>query len=111
MNSSTSETRSLPNGAGAAATLAAGVGSAVLGALTLAGDKSPAIRNALIFYRPTGALSGVSTVTIAVWFAAWLLLHFLWSKKDVNIRKVVTVAFVLLAASLLLTFPPFIDAL
>lgn len=110
MNSSTSETRSLPNGAGAAATLAAGVGSVVLGVLTLAGDKSPAIKNALIFYRPTGALSGVTTVTIAVWLATWLLLHRLWSKKDVNIRKIVTVAFVLLVASLLLTFPPFIDA-
>jgi len=108
MNSS--ETRSLPNGAGAAATLAAGIGAVVLGVLTLAGDKSPAIKNALIFYRPTGALSGVTTVTIAVWFVVWLLLHRLWSKKDVNIRKIVTIAFVLLAASLLLTFPPFIDA-
>lgn len=110
MNSSITETRSLPNGAGAAATLAAGVGSAVLGVLTLAGDKSPAIKNALIFYRPTGALSGVTTVTIAIWLVTWLLLHRLWSKNDVNVRKIVTVAFVLLAASLLLTFPPFIDA-
>ncbi|SDG00430.1 hypothetical protein [Terriglobus roseus] len=110
MNSA-SETRSLPNGAGAAATLAAGVGAAVLGVLTLAGDKSPAIKNALIFYRPTGALSGVTTVTIAVWLATWLLLHRLWAKKDVNVRKIVAVAFVLLAASLLLTFPPFLDAL
>lgn len=110
MNSA-SETRSLPNGAGAAATLAAGVGAAVLGVLTLSGDKSPAIKNALIFYRPTGALSGVTTVTIGVWFATWLLLHCLWRKKDVNVRKIVALAFVLLAASLLLTFPPFLDAL
>jgi hypothetical protein len=107
---STSDSRSLPNGAGAAATLAAGVGAAVLGLLTLAGDKSPSIKNALIFYRPTGALSGVTTMSIAVWLASWLLLHRLWSKKDVNVRKIVMAAFLLLAASLLLTFPPFIDA-
>ncbi|MEZ2347228.1 hypothetical protein [Terriglobus sp. RCC_193] len=111
MNSSTSEIRPLPNGAGAAATLAAGVGSAVLGLLTLVSDKSPAMKSALVFYRPTGALSGVTTVSIGAWLASWLLLHWLWSKKDVNVRKIVTTAFVLLAASLLLTFPPFLDAL
>jgi fluoride ion exporter CrcB/FEX len=101
----------LPNGAGAAAALSAGVGSAVLGVLTLLTDKSPAIKSALIVYKPTGALSGVTTVSVLAWIISWAVLHLLWAKKEVAIRQTVTIAFVLLALGLLLTFPPFLDAI
>lgn len=101
----------LPNGAGAAAALSAGAGTAVLGLLTLVTDKSPAIKSALILYKPTGALSGVTTIAVLVWIVSWAVLHLLWAKKEVAIQKVVTIAFLLLATGLLLTFPPFLDVL
>ena len=69
----------LPNGPGAAAILAAGIGGAVVGILALAGDASPAIGKLLNFYNPTGALSGVSTVAIVVWLVAWFLSARAWA--------------------------------
>ncbi len=100
---------SLTNGPGAAAVLAAGMGSFALGVLTVAGDKLPKVRAAMNFYRPTGPLSGVTTVTIAVWLLAWVLLEWRWGKKSVRLAQVNGVALALLCLGLLLTFPPVID--
>jgi hypothetical protein len=48
----------LTNGSGAAAILAAGIGCFALAVLACAGDKLAAVKNSLIFYKPTGPLSG-----------------------------------------------------
>lgn len=101
----------LPNGPGAAAILAAGIGCAMLGILALAGDASPAIGNALNFYNPAGTLSGVSTVAIIVWLVSWFVLARAWATKTVALAKVNVAAFILLVVGLLLTFPPVIDLL
>ena len=101
--------RTLPNGFGAAAILAASIGCFSLGALTVAGDASKSFARHLILYRPTGPLSGVTTVPIVIWILAWALLSHRWNGRDVALRPILTVAFLLLAASLLLTFPPVID--
>jgi hypothetical protein len=68
VNTSGSTAPTIPNGSGAAAMLAAGIGSFVLAIIALAGDKSVPIKNSLNFYKPTGPLSGVTTVAIVVWF-------------------------------------------
>jgi hypothetical protein len=102
---------SLPNGPGAAAILAAGIGCAVLGILALAGDASEAIGKALNFYNPVGTLSGVSTLAIVVWLVSWFVLARAWATKTVALTKVNIAAFVLLLVGLLLTFPPFMDLL
>lgn len=101
--------RTLPNGFGAAAILAAGIGSFALGVLTVAGDASKAFARHLILYRPTGPLSGVTTIAIAIWLLAWALLSLRWHARDVALRPILIAAFLLLAVSLLLTFPPVID--
>lgn len=91
--------------------LAAGAGCFALGVLAVAGDGSKAVAKLLTFYRPTGPLSGVSTVAILVWLVGWIMGNRFWREKTVAITKVSTVAFVLLAVGLLLTFPPFEDLL
>jgi hypothetical protein len=101
----------MPNGPGAAAILAAGIGCAVLGILALAGDASQAIGKALNFYNPVGALSGVSTLAIIAWLLSWFVLDRLWSNRSVALGKVTGVAFAFLIVGLLLTFPPFMDLL
>jgi hypothetical protein len=101
----------LTNGPGAAAILAAGIGSAALGVLALANDASPAINKLLTFYRPTGGLSGVSTVAVIVWLVVWFGLARRWATKTVPMAQVNVAAFALLAVGLLLTFPPFMDLL
>ncbi|MBI3440174.1 MAG: hypothetical protein HY054_16240 [Proteobacteria bacterium] len=101
----------LPNGPGAAAILAAGVGSAMLGILALASDASPAIKSVLSFYSPAGALSGVTTIAIVVWLVTWLLLFQLWRNKEVALSRVNLAALAMLGVGFLLTFPPFMDLL
>jgi hypothetical protein len=102
---------SIPNGPGAAAILAAGIGCAAVGILSFAGDASDAIGRLLNFYNPTGTLSGVTTVAIIVWLVAWFALQRLWQTQTVVMVKVSVAAFALLAAGFLLTFPPFMDLL
>jgi hypothetical protein len=109
MTMSSNET--LPNGPGAAAILAAGIGCALVGILTLAGDASDAIGKLLNIYNPVGTLSGVTTVAIIVWLAAWYFLNQQWRTKTVDLAKVNVVAFIGLAIGFLLTFPPFMDLL
>lgn len=101
----------LPNGPGAAAILAAGIGCAAMGILALAGDASEAIGKLLNFYNPVGTLSGVSTLAIIIWLAAWFSLARLWGTRTVALGKVNMAAFALLIVGLLLTFPPFMDLL
>jgi hypothetical protein len=96
----------MPNGAGAAAVLAAGVGCFAIGAVSLLADKLPGLARVLNIYRPTGPLSGVSTVAIFVWIATWAVLHQFWQRRDVNLGRINGIAFLLLACGVLMTFPP-----
>ena len=103
--------KDVPNGAGAAAMLAAGIGSAALGVLALLGDAFNGIKNFLNFYNPTGPLSGVTTLAILVWLCAWFVLAKKWDGQDVAIHRVSVAALALLAVGLFLTFPPGMDLL
>ena len=98
-----------PTGWGAAAVLAAGIGAFVLAALSIATDKVVSIRRLMVFYKPTGPLSGVTTSAILVWLVAWAILNWRWRGRSVALARVNTVAFILLGLSLLLTFPPVAD--
>lgn len=101
----------LPNGPGAAAILAAGLGCFLNGLFFLLEDASPAAKSFFTFYSPSGALSGTTTTAVVIWLLVWFLLARAWGKRNVNMWWVNLAAFSLLALSLLLTFPPFIDLL
>jgi hypothetical protein len=102
---------SLPNGPGAAAILAAGVGCFLNGLFFLFEDAWPAAKSFFTFYKPSGALSGTTTTAVIIWLIIWFVLARIWRTKTVNMFWVNSIAFLLLTASLLLTFPPFIDLL
>lgn len=97
------------NGAAAAAILAAGIGSLILAVLSILADRSTAWKNTLDFYKPTGALSGVSMVTTILWLFVWFVLDRRWKKRNLSLRRVNIVAITLLVLSLLATFPPIAD--
>jgi len=109
--SETAEKLPLTNGPGAAAVLAAGVGAAALGVFAVLGDTLPAFKKLMIFYKPTGPLSGVTTAAVVVWLLAWAVLEWRWKQKTVSMGRVAVVACGLLVVGLLLTFPPFADLL
>jgi hypothetical protein len=100
-----------PNGPGAAAILSAAVGCFVLGLLALMGDAIPAVAKLLNVWNPTGPLSGVTFAAIGAWLLSWLVLSRLWARRDLNIGAIGLVSAALILASLLLTFPPFMDFL
>ena len=99
------------NGRGAAAVLAAAIGSFALALLALAGDASRSISATLNFWKPTGPLSGVTDVAILIWLGSWLLLSRRWASRDVNLARTNVISFVMFAAALLITFPPIMDFL
>jgi hypothetical protein len=90
-----------PNGGGAAALLAAGIGSLMVAIF----------KSLMIFYKPTGPLSGVTTCAILAWLICWAILHRRWSSRMVALGGITTAALILLGLSLLLTFPPIADLL
>jgi hypothetical protein len=101
----------LPNGPGAAAILAAGIGSLALGVFAFVGDAWRTIGQSFILWPPVGALSGVTTGAIVIWLLTWFGLGRRWRARDVNLTTVNVAAFLMLVAALLLTFPPFMDLL
>ena len=103
------DTPTLTNGSGAAAILSAGFGCFVLAVLAILGDKSALVKGSLVFYKPTGPLSGVSTVAVLMWLFTWGILDWRWRKKMVAARRICAIALALLALSLILTFPPVAD--
>ena len=109
--SHTASGEDIPNGRGAAAILAAGIGCAAVGVLAILRDAFPPIANMLNFYKPSGPLSGVTTVAVIIWLVVWYFLAKRWRDATVALGKVNTAAFALLAVGLLLTFPPFMDLL
>lgn len=101
----------LPNGPGAAALLSAGIGACMLAILSIAADRLPGFRHWMAFYKPTGALSGVTTSAIFVWLMAWGILELRWRNRNLRMNRIGVAAFVLLILGLLLTFPPLVDLL
>ena len=65
--------------------------------------------NSRTFYKPSGPLSGVSTVAILVWLVTWGILEWRWRNRTVALRRISASALALLGLSLLLTFPPIVD--
>jgi hypothetical protein len=99
------------NGSGAAAILSAGIGAFALAVVAVAGDKSAQIARGLIFYKPTGPLSGVTTAAILIWLSTWGILEWRWRGKTVAGGRINAAALILLGLSFLLTFPPIADLL
>jgi hypothetical protein len=100
-----------PSGPAAAAVLAAGLAALALGALSVLAAASSAVTDALTLSERVGETSGLTTVTAAVFFAAWAGLTVLWRESNPPLRRVAAVAVVLLALGLLGTFPPVFNAL
>lgn len=98
-------------GPGAAAVLAAAIGTFTLGVLALAADAVPALARVLNFWNPTGPLSGVTDIAIIVWLVSWAAFSRRWAGRSPNLQRVNLAAVLLLLAGLLLTFPPFMDLL
>ena len=101
--------RSKPFGPVAAAFLAAGIGSFVLGLLTTIAEANATFADKLNWYNPVGPLSGKTLNSVIFFAASWLVLHVALRGKEPSQRTVYWVTGLLVAAGFLLTFPKFFD--
>ena len=96
-------------GPGAAAVVAAGIGTFTIGLMASLAVMSASLNNALNWYNPTGPLSGKTGVGVAAWLLAWVILHAAWKSKNVNFGRAFSWALALVLLGFLLTFPPVFD--
>lgn len=94
----------VPNGAGAASLLAAGIGAFALGGLVLLNEASLLVIPAL--YAPAGGLSARTTVATLIWLGIWGVLHHRWKERTIDMRVTSGVTLALTLSGLLATFPP-----
>ncbi len=104
-------TATKPNGAAAAALLAAAIGVFVIGLMTSLAAASPALSDALVWVRRVGPLSGKTGVGIIVWLIAWGFLHSRYKDVDVDLGRTLRWTWILVALGWLGTFPPFYERL
>ncbi len=94
-----------PNGAAAAAIIAASFGVFIIGLLTTLAAASGGIKGWLNWYSPTGPLSGKTTLGGIIWLVTWLGTHYLLKNKETNLTRFLQASAILLVLGLLLMFP------
>jgi hypothetical protein len=99
-----------PEGPISAAIIAAGVFAATLGLFTTLAEASESFKEKLTLDDGVGALSGKTIYAVVVWIAAWVVLHFVYRDKEVESRKALGTALILLAVGVVGTFPIFFQA-
>jgi hypothetical protein len=101
--------REKPDGPGAAAMVAAGIGIFVLGLMTVLSEASVPIHDfleRLEFGRGVGPLAGKTIIAVIAWAVSWAILAVAWRGKDVNIRTWFAVGLALGMLGAVGTFPP-----
>jgi len=102
-----------PDGPGAAAILAAGIGIFVLGLLTTLNEMSEGIHTFLDAFDGDGGvgpLSGKTILATVAYFGSWAVLWVLWRNKDIDIKKTFWIGLGLGVVGTVLMFPPVFQA-
>jgi cytosine/uracil/thiamine/allantoin permease len=95
-----------PFGPVAAVFLAAGIGSVVLGVMTVLVEVSTSIKDALELSTAVGPLSGKTIAAVGSFFISWGILHAVMKDKDYEPRKMFIWSGILVILGLAMTFPP-----
>jgi hypothetical protein len=104
-----------PNGPVAAAFVAAGIGSLVMGIFVVLNEVSPDLSTFLRFDenygigKGVGPLSGKVVFAVAAFLVSWVVLHLVARGKEVNFGRWFAVALLLVFAGFALTFPPIFE--
>jgi hypothetical protein len=102
-----------PDGPGAAAMMAAGIGIFVLGLFTLVSEASVSIHDwleSLEFGRGVGPLAGKTILGTVGFFASWIVLGMAWRTKELDLRRWFWIALTLGVVGAVLMFPPVFQA-
>jgi hypothetical protein len=102
-----------PDGPGAAAMLAAGIGIFVTGLFTVLSEASVPIHDwldSLDFGRGVGPLAGKTILGTLSFFASWIVLGTAWRTKDLDLRRWFWIAVATGVVGAALMFPPVFQA-
>ena len=102
-----------PDGPGAAAMMAAGIGIFVTGLFTLISEASVPIHDwleSLEFGRGVGPLAGKTILGTVGFFASWIVLGMAWRTKELDLRRWFWIALTLGVVGAVLMFPPVFQA-
>jgi hypothetical protein len=100
----------ITDGPAAAMLLSAGIGALVLGIMIVLAEASPAANTWLGSFDPkmgVGPLAGKVLWAVVAYAVSLAALWGLWRNKDVNLKTISIVAYLLMGLGFLLTFPPF----
>lgn len=100
----------IPDGPAAAMLLSAGIGAVVLGIMIVLAEVSPAVNAWLGSFDPklgVGPLAGKVFWSVVAYAVSLAALWVLWRDKEVNLKTLSIVAYVLMGLGFLLTLPPF----
>lgn len=106
-----------PNGPVAAAFIAAGIGSLVMGLTVVLNEISTAISGFLRFDANwgigsgVGPLSGKAILATLAFIVSWVVLHLVLRRREVDFPRALVVALVLVGLGFALTFPPIFEAI
>jgi len=101
-----------PSGPAAAAIVAAGIGSLVLGLMVTLAEFSADAKNLLDFAKNyglgtgVGPLSGKVIVAVLAYVISWAILYFMWRGKEISVGKAFLATLALVGLGFALTFPP-----
>jgi hypothetical protein len=101
-----------PDGPGAAAMIAAGIGIFVLGLLTTTAVISGTVKSFLLWWewgQGVGPLAGKSTIAVLAWLISWAILYALWRHKDVVLKTAFYIGLTLGILGAIGTFPTFFE--
>jgi hypothetical protein len=102
-----------PDGPGAAAMMAAGIGIFVMGLLTVLSEASVPIHDFLEdlqFSVGVGPLAGKTLLGSAAFFLGWIVLGAAWRNREVDLRRWFWIAFALGVLGAIMMFPPVFKA-
>ena len=98
-----------PNGPAAAAMIAAGIGAAALGLLTVLNEASTDIHDFLDIKNRVGPLSGKTTFAIIAYLISWVVLAPVLWRQNLAWNTVVIITAVLIVAGFIGTYPKFFE--
>ena len=101
-----------PDGPAAAVMIASGLGVFTLGLMTTLAVINGSVKSFLEWFQfdqGVGALAGKSTVSVLVFFVAWLVLWLIWRQKDVVLKTSFYIGLGLGILGVIGTFPPFFE--
>lgn len=100
-----------PDGALAAALLAAGLGVLTLGIVTSAAEAALGFKDWLKWDDTVGPLSGKSSVALIAWAVSWPFLHLALFRRDGILTVALVISGIMIILGLIGTFPPLFEEL